>query len=418
MKEWLEMSFAESDQSWLLFTSHPLTFTCDTVNASVSLEADPYWPGADSEQGAAEALAHGGLSAVLRLALLNNCTNGHGPACSAYESNSITTSSGTSSSDVAEAGAAAPDDSNSHTSNSTDSSSTGDAVNNGVAAASADVAAWRSVLVANADLYPTEASSVFYEVHEGSGKSSSSSNNDDDAFDDTSSATDDSSLGGSSTTATLVFDWSPRSMKGAASSSSSSSDADSSKKEQHRSGHTSAASTTSSSSSFSSEIKSSSTRGAVNSATEGVAAPLDTSTSSAMASSPNVLMYALQHHWTSLTGPVEVSAFGRLATVRGVVAPVTGASSSWTQSLPLPRLAFQASAPIANGRRAALNEALNVDLNYKLPLEYELAAGSTYVGGKMLAKLARLALVAEELGRHADAMVLADRLADSLEVRQ
>jgi len=64
-----------------------------------------------------------------------------------------------------------------------------------------------------------------------------------------------------------------------------------------------------------------------------------------------------------------------------------------------------------------LNEALNADLNYQVPLEFELAAGSTYVGGKMLAKLARLALVAEELGRHADAMVLAQRLADSLEVR-
>jgi hypothetical protein len=88
----------------------------------------------------------------------------------------------------------------------------------------------------------------------------------------------------------------------------------------------------------------------------------------------------------------------------------------WRQTLPLPRLAFQASAPVASGRKAALSAALDADLSYALPQEYALAAGSTYVGGKMLAKLARLALVADELGRSTDAMVLAQRLADQLEV--
>ena len=39
-----------------------------------------------------------------------------------------------------------------------------------------------------------------------------------------------------------------------------------------------------------------------------------------------------------------------------------------------------------------------------------------YNGGKMLAKLARLALIADELGRHADALALSQRLADQLEV--
>jgi len=424
VNEWLEMFFAESDQTWLLFTSRPLTFTCSTVNASIALEAEPYLPGADSEEGAAAALAQGGLSAVLRLALLNNCTGGTGPACSAFDSDATASSSdSTTSSSDATAAVAAPDDSN-HNNNSnnssTTSSGTSGAANGGATsvAASEQVAAWRAVLVANADLYPSESSSVFYEVHEGSGKgssgSSSSGGNNDDAFDDTSSASDDSALGSSSATATLVFDWSPRSMKGAATSS----DADSSKEQHNYASH-------SSSSSSSSSTKS--TRGAANTATEGAAAlpgapslleaePMETSTAT-VASSPNVLMYALQHHWSRLTGPMEVSALGRVATVRGLVAPITGASSSWTQSLPLPRLAFQASNPIANGRQAALNEALNADLNYQVPLEFELAAGSTYVGGKMLAKLARLALVAEELGRHADAMVLAQRLADSLEVR-
>ena len=67
----------------------------------------------------------------------------------------------------------------------------------------------------------------------------------------------------------------------------------------------------------------------------------------------------------------------------------------------LPRLSFSASLPVALGRVAALNAALDGDLNYAPPPEFLLAAGSTYVGGKMLAKLARLALVMPSHNTHA-----------------
>ena len=45
-----------------------------------------------------------------------------------------------------------------------------------------------------------------------------------------------------------------------------------------------------------------------------------------------------------------------------------------------------------------------------------MAAGSTYVGGKMLAKLGRIALIAREMGREKDATTAATRLAQLLEV--
>ena len=51
--------------------------------------------------------------------------------------------------------------------------------------------------------------------------------------------------------------------------------------------------------------------------------------------------------------------------------------------------------------------------NTSLP---QVAAGSTYVGGKMLAKLGRIALIAREMGRESDAMTAASRLASLLEV--
>jgi endo-1,3(4)-beta-glucanase len=45
-----------------------------------------------------------------------------------------------------------------------------------------------------------------------------------------------------------------------------------------------------------------------------------------------------------------------------------------------------------------------------------VAGGSTYIGGKMLAKMGRIALLAEELGRRAEGVAMAARLADVLEV--
>jgi len=45
-----------------------------------------------------------------------------------------------------------------------------------------------------------------------------------------------------------------------------------------------------------------------------------------------------------------------------------------------------------------LVESLTDDLTYTLPLNYQKGAGDTYFCGKMMAKLARIVLIAEELG--------------------
>ena len=98
-----------------------------------------------------------------------------------------------------------------------------------------------------------------------------------------------------------------------------------------------------------------------------------------------------------------------LWTVRGKACPVLG--SEWDMHFALPPLAFRAPRPIQESMREDLNAALDIDLSYTPPVEFQVAAGSTYVGGKMLAKMGRIALIAEELGRTAEAHDMAQRLA-------
>ncbi len=63
-----------------------------------------------------------------------------------------------------------------------------------------------------------------------------------------------------------------------------------------------------------------------------------------------------------------------------------------------------------------IHSALDVDLNFNIPANYLLGAGDTYFSGKLLAKLGRIALIAEVLGRHDEAMATAARLVEALNV--
>ena len=45
-----------------------------------------------------------------------------------------------------------------------------------------------------------------------------------------------------------------------------------------------------------------------------------------------------------------------------------------------------------------LEAALAQDLKYELPANYMAGAGDTYFSGKMLAKLARIALISDQMG--------------------
>lgn len=46
----------------------------------------------------------------------------------------------------------------------------------------------------------------------------------------------------------------------------------------------------------------------------------------------------------------------------------------------------------------AIRKALETDLKYEIPLNYQRGAGDTYFAGKMLAKLARVLIIADEVG--------------------
>ena len=61
-------------------------------------------------------------------------------------------------------------------------------------------------------------------------------------------------------------------------------------------------------------------------------------------------------------------------------------------------------------------EALAGDLEYDLPLNYQIGAGDTYFSGKMLAKLARLLVISSSLGDSVSTAVLLSRLKSRLEV--
>jgi endo-1,3(4)-beta-glucanase len=118
-----------------------------------------------------------------------------------------------------------------------------------------------------------------------------------------------------------------------------------------------------------------------------------------------LLMAALPHQ----QGRLVASATTGLAfrTLRGTLAAVEG--SSWTMNLPLPKIAWTAPRAMAPARVEAVRAALAGDASF-VP-DAATVDVDPYFGGKQLAKLARLALIADELGETATAATLRARLA-------
>ena len=116
-----------------------------------------------------------------------------------------------------------------------------------------------------------------------------------------------------------------------------------------------------------------------------------------------LLTMAMPHHRARLRSPVLPGlAYGSL---RGQLQAVEG--SAWLMKIPLSPIGFYAPRPIAANRVAAVQAALNADAGYLPPLS---TLGDPYFGGKYLAKLARLALIADELGDTANAAAIRARL--------
>ena len=118
-----------------------------------------------------------------------------------------------------------------------------------------------------------------------------------------------------------------------------------------------------------------------------------------------LLLAAMPHHLDRLASPSTTAL--TYATIRGTLTGVAG--STWEQTLPLSTITWNAPRPMAPpDRLGAVRAALAVDAGF-VP-DAATVGGDAYFGGKQLAKLARLALIADELGETATAATLRARL--------
>ena len=137
------------------------------------------------------------------------------------------------------------------------------------------------------------------------------------------------------------------------------------------------------------------------------------------ASEVEPLVYALPHHIDSLTTTAGssniVMRLGCLRTIHGVSCPVRGAR--WTMLEQLRPVSFDASQAVREDMMDALTEAVSTDIDFDVPEEYKRGAGDTYFSGKMLAKLARIILVADNIGFDSDKVAAASaRLRERIDV--
>jgi len=124
-------------------------------------------------------------------------------------------------------------------------------------------------------------------------------------------------------------------------------------------------------------------------------ATLETSASS-NATSHELIAFALPHHFDLLGG---VTYFGEdvycTASLIGPACLVEG--STWHMTETVPEIGLRAPRPPAPWSIEAIGRSLQEDIKFVLPSYYRRGAGDTYFSGKMLAKLGRILLVAEEV---------------------
>eukprot|EP01041_Mallomonas_annulata_P001932 gene1932-3748_t len=113
-----------------------------------------------------------------------------------------------------------------------------------------------------------------------------------------------------------------------------------------------------------------------------------------------LLMLALPHHQEQLLYLPESKPalldFGCVSTLQGPACPVIG--NIWYLQEMLPEVNYSVSRPIRKELLPIIHKTIQKDLNFEIPINYRKGAGDTYFSGKMLAKLARILLIGEELG--------------------
>ena len=118
-----------------------------------------------------------------------------------------------------------------------------------------------------------------------------------------------------------------------------------------------------------------------------------------------LLMMALPHHMDSFASPDVVDV--KYPTLRGEMNGIAGAT--WTFQEALPTITWSAPRPIAPDKVDAVKAALAADAS-EVPV-----AKDPYFYGKQIAKLGRLALIADELGEAVTAEAIREQMRNSLD---
>ena len=110
-----------------------------------------------------------------------------------------------------------------------------------------------------------------------------------------------------------------------------------------------------------------------------------------------LIMFALPHHFHIIQSDQKNKKYQRICspTFHGNACLVS--SDVWTMQEKLAPLNFLAPRPPRANFIAAMAKSLEKDMQYQLPQYYMRGAGDTYFSGKMLAKLGRILMVADEL---------------------
>jgi endo-1,3(4)-beta-glucanase len=115
-------------------------------------------------------------------------------------------------------------------------------------------------------------------------------------------------------------------------------------------------------------------------------------------------MNALPHHVARLNVPALVNL--EYPTLSGALRGVEG--STWSMTVPLTSISWTAPRAVAPGYLGAVKSALAVDAT--VAPDANTVANDPYFGGKLLARLGRLALIADEVGEPATAASVRARL--------
>lgn len=135
-----------------------------------------------------------------------------------------------------------------------------------------------------------------------------------------------------------------------------------------------------------------------------------------------VLACALPHHVahfdTTTAAGLQAANLGH-RNIRGWNRMVAG--NTWVLTLSLPPVSFTSPRAVPTQYTktvldALLNKGNSSDMNFDPPFNYQMGIGDTYFSGKMYAKQARIAMLADELGQTDVAMQVAGRLKHYLEV--